>query len=641
MPGDIPLMPTEPGATHGAKIPCAVPSVESGADGLAIWTSGGGLRPAPPSSVEPSGIPVCPTVCAAPMLVGDDAEAAGAVDEPPVAAQVPDAVPVMPPPSNSAPVPDIPMLAAPFPEHAVAPPAVGARGEAPEMVGLTPGVASSVAPSGMPVGPTGAVGPMPSGEVGLSGIGVLAPTCAATEVLARSMAANASIADRAIVASSSLRALPEASVICGRRETGAPAERSAERAGLAETDRQPDIGDRGLRRGQQDLGVLDAPLVVIAMRRQAEGLLERTAEIVGAQPHETRQRRERNVVGEMLLDIARGNSLLPRREPAARRRLPARCVGAEAHDLMRQYDTECVEIRAIVGGCSFDETLQLERSAPQRLILEQQPWHECRGCSVCVGMRRDDRGIEIDEDHGCKHARIMPLAIFMSGWHEGEFAFEIAHLRLGQTVDEALACPPHALLVHDQQVPRTAKTERDAAIRDDPNDLGRHAIPDGETPTRAVGRQDLHSGIHVDNSPSVGGPVATADTTERGTSARHRNRVCRSQMTLVIQIFARRQGAHQHVPPLMLMTLHRPSDPRWCPPPRTVTLFSSRPRAPFYGGSFRARHRFAEHIPWYRSAPVGHYRPAAVPAISAEVDQGLEHFQEKWRPVFRPKMRPT
>jgi hypothetical protein len=45
---------------------------------------------------------------------------------------------------------------------------------------LTPGVASSVAPSGIPVTPTGAPGPNPSGEVTPSGAGapVIMPTWA-------------------------------------------------------------------------------------------------------------------------------------------------------------------------------------------------------------------------------------------------------------------------------------------------------------------------------------------------------------------------------------------------------------------------------------------------------------------------------
>jgi hypothetical protein len=47
--------------------------------------------------------------------------------------------------------------------------------------GLTPGEAISVAPSGMPVPPTGALGTMPSGEVTASdGVGITAACCART-----------------------------------------------------------------------------------------------------------------------------------------------------------------------------------------------------------------------------------------------------------------------------------------------------------------------------------------------------------------------------------------------------------------------------------------------------------------------------
>jgi hypothetical protein len=56
---------------------------------------------------------------------------------------------------------------------------IALEAEEPDVIGLTPGVASSVAPSGRPVVPTGAAVPIPSGEVIPSG-GVTAPmpTCA-------------------------------------------------------------------------------------------------------------------------------------------------------------------------------------------------------------------------------------------------------------------------------------------------------------------------------------------------------------------------------------------------------------------------------------------------------------------------------
>jgi hypothetical protein len=144
-----------------------------GAEAFGLSATDGGLRPPPPSSVEPSGIPTMPTDDPGPI---DEAIGGDAV---PDAAQAPGAVPLIPPPSKSAlpmaadpsatelPIPvgatviELPMAAGggEAPKH-VAP----IMGAAPDVIGLTPGVASSVAPMGIPVCPTGAFG-MPSGDV--------------------------------------------------------------------------------------------------------------------------------------------------------------------------------------------------------------------------------------------------------------------------------------------------------------------------------------------------------------------------------------------------------------------------------------------------------------------------------------------
>jgi hypothetical protein len=166
--------------------------------------SGKGLRPPVPSSVDPSGIPARPAVVREPT-VGDEADAVGLDDAVVALAHVPDAVPAIAALSNSgvgAEVPDIapvaedspgsePLVEFPMPEAAVriAPMVpehaegvvivIALEAEEPDVIGLTPGVASSVAPSGRPVPPTGAPAPIPSGEVIPSG-GVTAPmpTCA-------------------------------------------------------------------------------------------------------------------------------------------------------------------------------------------------------------------------------------------------------------------------------------------------------------------------------------------------------------------------------------------------------------------------------------------------------------------------------
>jgi hypothetical protein len=168
-------------------------------------------------------------------MLGDEADAAGAPKELPAAvAQVPDAVPAVPPPSKTivetvvgdvvpaldipvptevpvielpmpvvvpavaVPVPDIvgglPKDACgsepPIPEHCVTVPIVDVP-----IIGLTPGVLSSVAPSGMPVGATGEPGPTPNGEVGLRlGTGLaVAPICANAGLHAKSAASALTI----------------------------------------------------------------------------------------------------------------------------------------------------------------------------------------------------------------------------------------------------------------------------------------------------------------------------------------------------------------------------------------------------------------------------------------------------------------
>src|SRR5262249_37228717 len=152
----------------------------TGAEGFGISATEGGLRPAPPISVAPKGMPTGPT--------GDPGVAVPAVAAPllPIGAQGPEslafgpllaglaptppALAPMPPPSNAAPLepPVVALVTAAevaaadnAPPHAT--PVRGSSGDAPEMIALAPGVASSVAPSRIRVGPTGASGPVAAG----------------------------------------------------------------------------------------------------------------------------------------------------------------------------------------------------------------------------------------------------------------------------------------------------------------------------------------------------------------------------------------------------------------------------------------------------------------------------------------------
>jgi hypothetical protein len=193
--------------------------VVAGADGSTVGTRAGGLRPPAPSSVEPNGIPVRPPGDNEPIAVGDEADAAaGPARELPVVAQPGDAIPLVPPPSKTEVVPDMvapedmPVLGdilvledmAVLELLLVLPVAHGALplvDSTPEIVGLTPGDTSSIAPRGIPVGATAPPGPIPSGDVMPSGEvpGGDPPTCAIAEPLPKRSAARAGITKRIII----------------------------------------------------------------------------------------------------------------------------------------------------------------------------------------------------------------------------------------------------------------------------------------------------------------------------------------------------------------------------------------------------------------------------------------------------------
>jgi hypothetical protein len=196
-------------ASEAVELPIEEEEVESmdETEGVPVTSSGAGLRPPAPSSVDPMGIPTRPTAAPADIPVGEDADAVGEARLMP-AVQVPDTVPG-PSKTVANPVGElvVPMLdAAPVagapndacgtellkPEHT-------ARSfvESPEGVvpGDVPCGTISVAPRGIPVGATGTGEPRPSGEVRPSGEGVGAPPIVPTWAVAEpGQSATASIA---------------------------------------------------------------------------------------------------------------------------------------------------------------------------------------------------------------------------------------------------------------------------------------------------------------------------------------------------------------------------------------------------------------------------------------------------------------
>ena len=158
-----------------------------------VGTATAELTPRLPISVEPIGMPVRGTPPGVVADVGAD-DAATLFEPAPHMLWLPDVsiradvgempdediaiVPcgvtlptAMPPPSKLADDPNIVDGAVPTVEHTVLP-TIPVEGSG---IGLTPGEVISVAPNGMPVPPTGALGTMPSGDVAASdGVGITA-----------------------------------------------------------------------------------------------------------------------------------------------------------------------------------------------------------------------------------------------------------------------------------------------------------------------------------------------------------------------------------------------------------------------------------------------------------------------------------
>ena len=154
--------------------------VSGGSSGVVTVVIGGsGLTPPGESSLDPIGIPDRPTAASAPIPFGEEADAAGLDDAlPPAVEHAPDVVPEVPPPSKSAVGLDMPDVIVELAEQPELLPLIVPGTKLLGGAGLMPGVANCVAPNGSPTGPTGAPGPMPSGDVIPMGGVVGEPICA-------------------------------------------------------------------------------------------------------------------------------------------------------------------------------------------------------------------------------------------------------------------------------------------------------------------------------------------------------------------------------------------------------------------------------------------------------------------------------
>src|SRR5712691_10232479 len=111
---------------------------------------------------------------------------------------------------------------------------------------------------------------------------------------------------------------------------------------------------------------------MISVWRHSEGLLERPAKMVRAQSRQFGEGRERDVVGDMLLDIGGHPLLLPARKAAATG-TPAECsVTIDTNEFMRQRDAKHFAILPGHRVRVLNQRLQLESGLPEIAIEKEQ-----------------------------------------------------------------------------------------------------------------------------------------------------------------------------------------------------------------------------------------------------------------------------
>src|SRR4029077_15399056 len=123
------------------------------------------------------------------------------------------------------------------------------------------------------------------------------------------------------------------------------------------------------------LRAFDPATDVVAMRRNAERLLEGAAEIVGAQMNELRQRIERYRLGEVFLDVRGNETLLPNSKATPHRRCAARNDAMAAQQLMRDHHAKRLAITIGIGA-RLDRCRELDRRVPQWVVFEEQARRE-------------------------------------------------------------------------------------------------------------------------------------------------------------------------------------------------------------------------------------------------------------------------
>src|SRR6266436_9889735 len=167
-------------------------------------------------------------------------------------------------------------------------------------------------------------------------------------------------------------------------------------------------------------------------------MLERPRKMVATEPRQFGEGRERDVVGDMLLDIGRHPLPLPGRKAATTDRSAESTVIVDANELVSQHDAERFGVLPGHRARVLDLRLELESGLPEIAIVKEQSRLEFDLLEPQCGIGEKPTRIDVEVCCTRQCARSLPSAEVMPGGNKSQLVREIAQGRPRQAFNKAL-----------------------------------------------------------------------------------------------------------------------------------------------------------------------------------------------------------
>src|SRR5271166_5933234 len=218
---------------------------------------------------------------------------------------------------------------------------------------------------------------------------------------------------------------------------------------------------------------------MITTGRHPEGLLERTREMIGAQPCHFGELRQGDLIGEVLLDILGDDPPLPAGETTLQCWCGRRPATVELQQLVCEDDTQRFGITSASRWAGLDQCCELQRRLPQGMTVKEEPRRELRGGEASHRIHQRSARIDVEVCGLHRPARVVPLPKPAARRHEGQLAAEVTQRRSRQIFESAVALLPRGALIGDQQVRRSAIIAPEGFLLAYPDNLPAQTTPCG------------------------------------------------------------------------------------------------------------------------------------------------------------------